>query len=132
MQLSIPVIYILTIITLIGLHIGLWGIFKKAGKKPWLSLIPFVNIWFWIKVLGRPWWWMLLACFPFISIFMLYMMVWKTIRLYGKTSYLYLIPGTLFFMFYLPYLGFSKKKNIHHYMNYLNLKRVMPVIGLMH
>ena len=34
MQLSIPVIYILTIITLIGLHIGLWGIFKKAGKSP--------------------------------------------------------------------------------------------------
>lgn len=110
MQLSIPLVYILTIITLIGLHIGLWGIFKKAEKKPWLSLIPFVNIWIWIQVLGRPWWWMLLACFPFISIFMLYMMVWKTIRLYGKTSYLYLIPGTLFFMFYLPYLGFSKKE----------------------
>jgi signal peptidase I len=41
---------------------------------------------------------------------MLYMMVWKTIRLFGKTSYLYLIPGTFFFFLYLPCLGFSKNE----------------------
>lgn len=110
MSLSPLFVNISLIISLIGLHVGLWTIFKKAGVTPWHSLIPVFNMWKWVKILERPWWWMLLICFPFITFFMIYMMIWKTIRLFGKTSYLYLIPGTIFFMFYLPYLGFSKKE----------------------
>ena len=110
MSLSPLFVNISLIISLIGLHVGLWTIFKKAGLKPWHSLIPIFNMWKWVKILERPWWWMLLICFPFITFFMIYMMIWKTIRLFGKTSYLYLIPGTIFFMFYLPYLGISKKE----------------------
>lgn len=112
MSLSPLFVNISLIISLIGLHVGLWTIFKKANLKPWYSLIPFFNMWKWLKVLERPWWWMILICFPFITFFMIYMMIWKTIRLFGKTSYLYLIPGTFFFMFYLPYLGISKKEKL--------------------
>ncbi len=110
MSLSPLFVYIWLIISIIGFQIGLWGVFKKANKNPLLSLIPIYNFWIWLKVISKPWWWMLLICFPFITIFMFYMMVWKTIRLYGKTSYLYLLPGTFFYMFYLPYIGFSKKE----------------------
>ena len=111
MTLSTTAVYILLLIAFIGLHVGLWGIFKKAGVNPWLSLIPMGDYWFWVRnVLSRPWWWMLLIIFPFIGIFMFFMMVWKTIRLFGKTSYIPLIFGTAFFFIYLPYLGFSKKE----------------------
>ncbi|HPS71378.1 MAG TPA: signal peptidase I [Bacteroidales bacterium] len=110
MNLSPTFVYITLLISFIGFQFGLWSIFKKANKNPWLSLIPIYNSWIWLKVLSRPWWWMIFICTPFISIFMFLMMIWKTIRLYGKTSYLYLIPGTIFFMFYLPYLGFSKNE----------------------
>jgi len=101
---------ITSIIAVIGFQIGLWFIFKKAGEKSWKSLIPAYNMWVWLKVLSRPKWWMFLILFPFISIFMFYLMVWKTIRLFGKTSYLYLIPGTFFFFIYLPWLGISKNE----------------------
>lgn len=111
MVLSALVTFIITIIMWIGWHVGMWGIFKKAGKSAWLSLIPVYNSWVWLRILSRPWWWMIFIVFPFISIFMFYMMVWKTIRLYGKTSYIPLIGGTIFFCFYLPYLGFSKKEH---------------------
>ncbi len=111
MQLSIPAIYILLFIALIGLQVGLWGVFKKAKQKPWKSLIPIYNMWVWLTILERPRWWMALIFFPFISFFMIYMMIWKTIRLYGKTSYLPLIFGTFFFFIYLPYIGFSKREN---------------------
>jgi len=115
MTLSTTAVYILLLISYIGLHVGLWGIFRKAGVNPWLSLIPMGDYWFWIrKVLSRPWWWMLLVIFPFIGVFMFFMMVWKTIRLFGKTSYLPLILGTAFFFIYLPYLGFSKKEQFTH------------------
>ncbi|MDR2972807.1 MAG: signal peptidase I [Bacteroidales bacterium] len=102
---------ILTIISIIGFQIGLWFVFKKAGEKQWKSLIPVYNYWVWLKILSRPKWWMFLILFPFIGIFMFYLMVWKTIRLFRKTSYLSLIPGTFFFFIYLPYLGFSNKEH---------------------
>lgn len=110
MNLSPLLVYIILVISLVGFQVGIWGIFKKAGKNPWLSLIPIYNSWIWLKILSRPWWWMIFICIPFISVFMFLMMVWKSIRLFGKTSYIFLIPGTLFFMFYLPYLGFSNKE----------------------
>jgi len=99
---------ILSIISLIGFQIGLWFVFLKAGERPWKTLIPIYNCWVWLTVLSRPKWWMLLILFPFMGIFMFYLMVWKTIRLFGKTSYLYLLPGTFFFFLYLPWLGISK------------------------
>ncbi|MEG1556016.1 MAG: DUF5684 domain-containing protein, partial [Bacteroidales bacterium] len=111
MLLSNITLIIITLISMVGFQIGLWGVFKKAGFKPWLSLIPIYNMWIWLKVLSRPWWWILLIIFPFIGAFMFYMMIWKTIRLFGKTSYLPLIGGTFFFCLYLPYLGFSKKEH---------------------
>ena len=115
MTLSTTAVYILLLIAFLGLHVGLWGIFKKAGVNPLLSLIPMGDYWFWVrKVLSRPWWWMLLIIFPFIGVFMFFMMVWKTIRLFGKTSYIPLILGTAFFFIYLPYLGFSKKEHFTH------------------
>jgi len=101
---------ILSIVAIIGFQIGLWFIFKKAGEKPWKSLVPVFNFWLWLKVLSRPKWWMFFILFPFIGFFMFYLMVWKTIRLFGKTGYLYLLPGTFFFFLYLPWLGISKQE----------------------
>ncbi|MDR2979640.1 MAG: signal peptidase I [Bacteroidales bacterium] len=110
MALSKITVLIFTIISIVGFLLGLWKIFEKAGEKGWKALIPFYNMWIWIKILSRPKWWMIMTCLPFITIFMFYMMVWKTIRLFGKTSYLPLIFGTLFNFIYLPYLGFSSKE----------------------
>lgn len=116
MILSTAIVKLLLIVAYLGLHIGLWGVFRKAGVNPWLSLIPMFDYWIWLrKVLSRPWWWMLLIVFPFIGVFMFFMMVWKTIRQFGKTSYLPLIFGTAFFCFYLPYLGFSQKETFTHF-----------------
>lgn len=111
MLLSKLAVYIILIISWLGLHVGLWFIFKKAQLKPWLSIIPIYNMWIWLrKVLERPAWWMIFILFFPLTIFMVLMMIWKTIRQYGKRSYLVLIPGTFFFFLYLPYLGMSKKE----------------------
>ena len=110
MELSFASVIVILIIAFIGLAVGLWTVFQKAGHKPWLSLIPIYNMWIWLKLLSRPWWWMIFILTPFLNIFMLFLMIWKTIRLFGKTSYIPLIFGTFFFFIYLPYLGFSKKE----------------------
>ena len=121
MFISKTALIIILIISFLGWQVGMWGIFKKAGLKPWLSLIPFYNIWLWIKVvIGRKWWWMLLFLIPYLGIFMFFYMIWETIRQFDKYSYLPLILGTLLFPFYLPYLGFSKREQ---YVTPENLER---------
>ena len=115
MLLSKTFIYIATVISLIGFVIGLWGVFKKAGRSTWHSLIPIYNMWAWLCVIGRPWWWMLFILCPVIGVFMFFLMIWKTIHLFGKHDYLHLLLGTAFFFVYLPYLGFSKKEKFTPY-----------------
>ena len=111
MFISTTALWIIGIIFLICTHVGLWGIFRKAGIAPWKSLIPFYNVWLWIRqVIRKKWWWMLLFLIPFLNIFMFFYIIWETIHHFNKNGYGALILGTLFFFVYLPYLGFSKKE----------------------
>lgn len=41
--------------------IGLWKLFKKAGKKGWEALIPFYNTYVLIEIAGLNWWYFLIA-----------------------------------------------------------------------
>ncbi len=111
MTISLSALIVILIIAFLGWQVGLWGIFKKAGLAPWKSLIPFYNIWLWVRnVIERPWWWFLLFLIPYLGIFMFYYMVWETLHQFKKYGYAALILGTFFFMFYMPYLGFANKE----------------------
>ena len=74
-------------------------------------MVPFYNIWLWTReVIRKKWWWFVLFLIPYLGIFMFLYMVWETIHHFNKHGYLPLILGTLFFPFFMPYLGFSKKE----------------------
>lgn len=112
MLLTAPILIVLLIVSFLGWQVGLWMIFKKAGIAPWKSIIPFYNIWVWTReVICKKWWWFLLFLIPYLGIFMFLYMIWETIHHFDKHGYLPLILGTLFFPFYMLYLGFSKKEN---------------------
>jgi hypothetical protein len=57
-----------------GMLIGLivlvayWRIFTKAGEAGWQAIIPIWNVFVFMKVIGRPWWWVLLMLIPFVNI----------------------------------------------------------------
>lgn len=111
MYISTPILITILLIMFVGWQIGIWGIFKKAGIAPWKSVIPFYNVWLWIrKVIERQWWWFLLFLIPYIGIFMFFYMIWETIHQFRKFGYGPLILGTLLFPFYLPCLGWSKRE----------------------
>lgn len=52
--------------------IGLWKLFKKAGKNGWEALIPFYNTYVLIEIAGLNWWYFLIAIsgtiFSFLNI----------------------------------------------------------------
>jgi len=50
------------------LVIALWKIFTKAGEEGWKSLIPIYNYIVLLKIVGRPWWWLLLFLIPIVNV----------------------------------------------------------------
>ncbi len=49
-----------------------WKLFTKAGQPGWAVLIPIYNAIVFLKIIGRPAWWLVLFLIPFINwIFMI-------------------------------------------------------------
>lgn len=100
----------LLIIGTIGWHVGMYGMFRKAGIEPWKALIPFYNTWCIVEKchIRKYWFWL-----QFIPIAGQFITIWITIIFvmnFKKVS----VPdhaAVVFFPFiYFPYLGFSKKE----------------------
>jgi ribosomal protein S27AE len=54
-------IVIILIAFLVVYIIGLWKLFKKAGKQGWEAIIPFYNSWVLVEISGLAWWWFLIS-----------------------------------------------------------------------
>lgn len=105
---------ILTILFFVAALAGLFRIFQKAGYKGWMALIPFYNLYIWLKVVNKPLWWFLFLILPFINVFTLLLMVVETLKCFRKNGLGEQALGVLFPFVYLPYLGFSAREKYTH------------------
>ena len=102
--------WIIFTLYIVGWHVGLYGMFKKAGITPWKALIPFYGTWYIVQKtnIRKIWFWL-----QFIPIAGQFITIWITIIFvmhFGKFNLLQ-HTATVFFPFvYLPYLGFSKEE----------------------
>lgn len=101
---------IIVLITIMLCFAGLWKIFEKAGFKGWLSIIPFVNIWYWTKVIDKKYWWFIYCLIPFINIFVIMLMVIEIMKCFKKNGLIIQLCSIIFPFIILPWLGFSKKE----------------------
>ncbi|HWB24854.1 MAG TPA: S26 family signal peptidase [Chitinophagaceae bacterium] len=98
----------LVIIYFIGWHIGMYGMFKKAGITPWKALVPFYGTWYIVEKcnIKKIWFWLQLIPIAgqFITIWIgiIFVMNFGKFSLWDHTLVVFL-P-----FLYLPYLGFSK------------------------
>ncbi|WP_202183005.1 DUF5684 domain-containing protein [Chitinophaga solisilvae] len=63
-----------------------WKVYQKAGYKGWECIIPIYNIYILLKIVGKPWWWLILFCIPFVNIIFA---IWTTNLLslsFGKST----------------------------------------------
>jgi signal peptidase I len=98
----------LFIIGTIGWHIGMYGMFKKAGIDAWKAFIPFYNTWLIVEKcnIKKLWFWLQL-----IPIAGQFITIWITIIFtmhFGKFNVLSHTLVTFLPFIYFPYLGFSK------------------------
>ena len=98
------VLFFLALIVFI--YIVHWRIFEKAGRPGWESIIPIYNTFIMMKIIGKPWWWILLLCIPFLNIIFAIMAVNMLSKSFGKDEGFTVGLIILSFIFW-PILGFG-------------------------
>ena len=104
--------------------LGTWKLYIKAGRKAWEAAIPIYNGIVLMKIINRPWWWVLLLFLPIINLLM-FPVVWvETIRSFGKNKLwdTWLVILTL--GFYIYYINYTQD------VNYIEDRSLKPRTGL--
>jgi signal peptidase I len=101
--------WIINALVLLSIHAGMMGIFRKAGKAGWEAFVPGYNIWVWLQLVERPWWWLLLMFIPGVNVMMLMILTYLSMRNLEVEKTPALIAGALFPPISLPVLGFMEQ-----------------------
>jgi signal peptidase I len=102
--------WIIFLLATIGWHVGMYGMFKKAGIAPWKALVPFYNTWCIIEKCAIPKFWFWLQLIPIAGQFIT---IWVTIIFtmhFGRHNLAHHTAATFVPFAYFPYLGFSKNE----------------------
>ncbi|WP_228852168.1 signal peptidase I [Aegicerativicinus sediminis] len=96
-----------------------WKLYVKAGRKAWEAFVPVYNAIILMKIINRPWWWVILLFVPIVNLIM-FPVVWVEIaRSFGKNSYKDTVLAVLtlgFYSFYLNYvadISYIKERDIN-------------------
>lgn len=103
-------------IGIVGMLIGLafivlmvasvWKIFTKAGQPGWAAIIPIYNVIVLLKIIGKPWWWILGFLIPLVNFIVMILMAVGLAKVFGKGTGFAIGLILLGFIFY-PMLAFG-------------------------
>ncbi len=109
--------YSILLICYLAICVGLFKIFEKTGHKPFHAFIPFLNFYTWLKIINRPWWWMILLIVPGISFLMVMIMSLQLAKCFAakgaKLHGMDFVQQSIAFLFpfyYLPKIGLDGNK----------------------
>lgn len=86
--------------------IGAWKVFEKGGQPGWGCIIPIYNLYCWVKIAGKEWWWMLLYFIPIVNIVIAIIVLIAVAERFGKGGGF--VVGMIFLPFiFIPILGFG-------------------------
>jgi signal peptidase I len=92
----------------LGVTIGYWKIFEKAGVPGWKALIPFYSEYIVMKLVGKPTWWIVYLIIPVVNLFAYCILLFDLLRCLGKNSIGSQIAVLVALPVYLPVLGFNR------------------------
>ena len=101
-----PMAMIFGLLVALVLIVAMWKIFTKAGQPGWASIIPIYNIYIWCKIVGRPWWWILLMLIPFVNFIICIILCIDLAKSFGK-GVGFGIGLALLGIIFFPILGFG-------------------------
>jgi len=102
--------WIIFIIGALGWHIGMYGMFKKAGIEGWKAFVPFYNTWCMVEKMGLKKIWFFLQFIPIAGQFITIWITIKFVEHFGRFGFWHHAAAVLIPFIYFPYLGFSKEE----------------------
>lgn len=79
-------IWLVAMIFGIVMIVANWKIFTKAGKKGWISLIPFYNMYTTFEVAGMNGWMFLLLLIPIVNFVIIIMLYFNLAKAFGQST----------------------------------------------
>lgn len=102
-------IFILIIQVIHGL--GTWKLYIKAGRQAWEAFVPVYNGVVLMKIINRPFWWVILLFLPIVNMIM-FPVVWvETARSFGKNTTVDTMLAVVTLGFYNYYLNYVADVN---------------------
>jgi hypothetical protein len=89
--------------------IGAWKTFQKAGEPGWAALIPIYNYLVILRIVSRPWWWILLIFIPLVNLVIHVIVNVDIAKAFGKGTAFGLGIWLLPFVFF-PILGLGEAR----------------------
>jgi hypothetical protein len=87
--------------------VSLCRLFAKAGEAWWKALIPVYNLFVFVTIAGKPWWWGLLLFVPVVNIVAHFIVNISLARRFGQGA-LFGVGLALFGFVFYPLLAFGK------------------------
>ena len=105
---NLQIFLVIWTVAFILTRLGLSRMFKLANLNPILAWIPIANWWFWIKLVGRPKWYMVGMVIPGLNILFSFNIKLDILRSFGKNKLGEQFLGIVLTFAYFPYLLFDK------------------------
>ncbi len=99
--------WIIFIVATIGWHIGMYGMFKKAGIESWKALVPFYNTWCMVQKMNLKKYWFFFQLVPIAGQFITIWICIKFVEHFGRFGFWHHAAAVFFPFAYFPYLGYS-------------------------
>ncbi len=100
--------WIIFIVATIGWHIGMYGMFIKAGIAGWKAFIPFYNTWCIVEKIKLKKYWFFFQLIPIAGQFITIWITIKFVEHFGRFGFWHHALTVLLPFIYFPYLGFAK------------------------
>ena len=100
--------WIIFILATIGWHVGMYGMFKKAGIEGWKAFIPFYNTWCMVEKMKLKKYWFFFQLVPIAGQFITIWITIKFVEHFGRFGVGHHTLTVFLPFIYFPYLGFSK------------------------
>lgn len=97
------VLYLAVLIIMIAAG---WKVYEKAGQPGWASIIPIYGTLVLLKIIGKPWWWLLMMLIPLVNIVFIIWMINMLSKSFGKDEG-YTIGLLLLGIVFYPMLAFG-------------------------
>ncbi|MAU63978.1 MAG: signal peptidase I [Flavobacteriaceae bacterium] len=90
---------------------GTWKLYKSAGFKKINAFIPIYNAIILMKIINRPWWWVILLFIPIINLLIVPVIWVETCRSFGKNSSIDTLIVIISLGLFIYHINYSSKIN---------------------